>query len=155
MGLVLATFQEKKIVPILFNFHRVEIGAILANHNGKENKSQDRCQGQEAKTRGKITIETRETPEAVELVVTDNGIGIPKENQQKIFDPFFTTKDVGSGTGLGLAVSFGILKRHNATISVNSVPGKSTTFTVRFMPPSVESVKRQPRKSRSSFKTSL
>ena len=99
----------------------------------------------ESKTRGKITIETRKTPDppkdgpvqsgvagAVELIVTDNGIGIPKENQKKIFDPFFTTKDVGSGTGLGLAVSFGILKRHNATISVNSVPGKGATFTVRF-----------------------
>ncbi|MBI4711344.1 MAG: HAMP domain-containing histidine kinase, partial [Candidatus Omnitrophica bacterium] len=85
-----------------------------------------------AKTKGKVVVETRETPEAVELVVTDNGIGIPKENQKKIFDPFFTTKDVGSGTGLGLAVSFGILKRHNATISVDSKPGKGATFTVRF-----------------------
>ena len=84
------------------------------------------------KIRGKITVETREIPEAVELVVTDNGIGIPKENQKKIFDPFFTTKDVGSGTGLGLAVSFGILKRHNATIGVTSTPGKGATFTVRF-----------------------
>ena len=112
----------------------------------------------ESKTRGKITIETRKTPDppkdgpvqsgvagAVELIVTDNGIGIPKENQKKIFDPFFTTKDVGSGTGLGLAVSFGILKRHNATISVDSPPkdgpvpsdgagkpGKGATFIVRF-----------------------
>jgi signal transduction histidine kinase/MFS family permease len=86
----------------------------------------------EAKISGKITVETRETPEAVELVVTDNGIGISKGNQKKIFDPFFTTKDVGSGTGLGLAVSFGILKRHNATISVISEPGKGAAFTVRF-----------------------
>ncbi len=85
-----------------------------------------------AKVKGKITVETRETPGAAELVVTDNGIGIPKENQKKIFDPFFTTKDVGSGTGLGLAVSFAILKRHNATISVDSKPGKGTAFTVKF-----------------------
>ena len=87
---------------------------------------------QAGKVRGKITVETRTSANAVEMVVTDNGIGIPKENQQKIFDPFFTTKDVGSGTGLGLAVSFGILKRHNATISVFSAPGKGATFTVRF-----------------------
>ena len=100
--------------------------------NGKETKSQDRCQGQEAKTKGKITVETRKTADAVELVVTDNGVGIPKENQKKIFDPFFTTKDVGSGTGLGLAVSFGILKRHNATISVHSSSGKGATFVVSF-----------------------
>ena len=94
----------------------------------EENRSQDKA----AKVKGKITVETRKTPDAVELIVADNGIGIPKENQKKIFDPFFTTKDVGSGTGLGLAVSFGILKRHNATISVASIPGKGATFTVKF-----------------------
>ncbi len=86
----------------------------------------------ENKVRGKIKVETRQTADAIELVVTDNGIGISQANQKKIFDPFFTTKDVGSGTGLGLAVSFGILKRHNATISVNSSPGKGATFVVKF-----------------------
>ncbi len=86
----------------------------------------------EAKIRGKITVETRISGDAVEMIVQDNGVGIPRENQKKIFDPFFTTKDVGSGTGLGLAVSFGILKRHNATISVSSAPGNGTTFTLRF-----------------------
>jgi signal transduction histidine kinase len=117
--------------------------AILSNSPSKDSKgnwtgpgnllrTENGGQGQAAKTWGKITIETRKTPEAVELVVADNGIGIPKENQKKIFDPFFTTKDVGSGTGLGLAVSFGILKRHNAAISVASIPGKGATFTVRF-----------------------
>jgi len=84
------------------------------------------------KVQGKITIEIRKTHESVELAVADNGIGIPKENQQKIFDPFFTTKDVGSGTGLGLAVSFGILKRHGATISVSSTTGKGATFVIGF-----------------------
>ena len=98
------------------------------NLQSEENKGQ----GQEAKARGKIIIETRQIADAVELVVTDNGTGISKENQKKIFDPFFTTKDVGSGTGLGLAVSFGILKRHNATIHVTSAPGKGATFTVSF-----------------------
>ena len=85
-----------------------------------------------AGVKGMITVETRQKEGSVELVVTDNGIGISKENQKKIFDPFFTTKDVGSGTGLGLAVSFGILKRHNATIAVESSPGKGATFTVKF-----------------------
>ncbi|MDD5226260.1 MAG: ATP-binding protein [Candidatus Omnitrophica bacterium] len=84
------------------------------------------------KVKGKITVEVRQSDGAAELVVTDNGIGIPKENQKKIFDPFFTTKDVGSGTGLGLAVSFGILKRHNASVSVESVPGKGAAFIVKF-----------------------
>lgn len=83
-------------------------------------------------SKGLITVETREVPGAVELVVTDNGIGIPQENQKKIFDPFFTTKDVGSGTGLGLSITFGILKRHSASISVASAPGKGATFIVNF-----------------------
>jgi len=87
---------------------------------------------QTAKVKGKITVETRVSANAIEMSVQDNGIGIAKENQTKIFDPFFTTKDVGSGTGLGLAVSFGILKRHNATVSVQSAPGKGATFTVKF-----------------------
>ena len=87
-----------------------------------------------AKTHGKIIVETRVSANAVEMAVTDNGIGIPKENQKKIFDPFFTTKDVGSGTGLGLAVSFGILKRHNATIAVDSKAGQGAKFTIAFHP---------------------
>ena len=93
---------------------------------------------QSASVKGEILIETREAGEGVELVVTDNGIGISKENQKKIFDPFFTTKDVGAGTGLGLAVSFGILKRHNAVFSVDSTTGEGTTFVLRFpiTPPS-------------------
>jgi len=81
---------------------------------------------------GLVNVSLTAYGEKALLKITDNGIGIPKENQKKIFDPFFTTKDVGSGTGLGLAVSFAILKRHNATISVDSKPGKGTAFTVKF-----------------------
>ena len=105
--------------------------AICAKKEGSFDSAQDDSIGKKA-PKGQITIETRVKNEAVELVVTDNGSGIAKENLKKIFDPFFTTKDVGSGTGLGLAVSFGILKRHGATISVDSTPGKGATFVVSF-----------------------
>ena len=53
-------------------------------------------------------------------MVTDTGVGIPRENMDKLFDPFFTTKQVGKGTGLGLAVTHGIVKMHRGQISVES-----------------------------------
>jgi two-component system NtrC family sensor kinase len=66
----------------------------------------------------------------VEIAVTDNGCGIPSEDLDKLFEPFFTTKEVGKGTGLGLAVSYGIVQRHGGTIRVQSEVGRGSTFTV-------------------------
>jgi len=68
----------------------------------------------------------------VEIEVSDTGSGIPEENYDKIFDPFFTTKETGHGVGLGLAISYGIIKEHKGSISVESKVGQGTTFTVRF-----------------------
>jgi two-component system NtrC family sensor kinase len=76
----------------------------------------------------------------VELEFRDTGPGISEENIEKIFDPFFTTKDVGHGTGLGLAISFGVVKAHNGIISVDSEPGKGTTFIVRLPVKATEEV---------------
>lgn len=64
------------------------------------------------------------------ITVTDTGIGIPKEIQQKIFDPFFTTKDTGKGTGLGLAMAWGIVKQHKGYILVESTPGEGSNFKI-------------------------
>ncbi|MHA4966067.1 ATP-binding protein [Pseudomonas extremorientalis] len=80
--------------------------------------------------RGTITISNGVEGEHVWLEVADNGCGIAPESVQKIFDPFFTTKPVGEGTGLGLSLSYGIVKKHRGDISVSSEPGKGTTFRV-------------------------
>jgi len=66
----------------------------------------------------------------VEISITDSGCGIPPENLDKLFEPFFTTKEVGKGTGLGLAVSYGIVQRHGGTIRVQSEVGRGSTFTI-------------------------
>ena len=67
----------------------------------------------------------------MEIIFTDTGSGIPEENIKKIFDPFFTTKDKTKGTGLGLAVSYGIIKKHGGDIEVRSIAEKGSTFIVR------------------------
>jgi signal transduction histidine kinase len=67
---------------------------------------------------------------AVEVTISDEGIGISEENVKKIFEPFFTTKEIGKGTGLGLSVSYGIIKEHGGEIKVKSKQGVGTTFSI-------------------------
>jgi len=74
-----------------------------------------------------------ESFEGVRICLRDTGSGIPPESLDKVFDPFFTSKDVGEGTGLGLAVSYGIIERHGGAITVESTLGEGTTVTI-FLP---------------------
>jgi len=81
---------------------------------------------------GTLTITTYSAPDRkrVSVEFTDTGEGIPEENLTRIFDPFFTTKDVGKGTGLGLATSYGIVEDHGGKIGVKSKVAEGTTFTI-------------------------
>jgi signal transduction histidine kinase len=63
--------------------------------------------------------------------VADNGVGMSDEVKAHIFEPFFTTKSESKGVGLGLAIAYGIVERHNGTISVDSRLGEGTVFTIR------------------------
>jgi two-component system, NtrC family, sensor kinase len=84
--------------------------------------------------KGTITISTgveiKEGAEWVWIKVKDTGSGIAPENKHRIFDPFFTTKPIGSGTGLGLSLSYGIIKNHHGHIDVESEVGKGACFTI-------------------------
>jgi signal transduction histidine kinase len=84
---------------------------------------------------GTLTVRTRGDADQVSISVTDTGVGIPEQNMKKIFEPFFTTKPMGKGTGLGLAVTYGIVKMHSGDIRVQSRADPAagptgTTFTV-------------------------
>jgi PAS domain S-box-containing protein len=80
---------------------------------------------------GLIRISTTPAEDhSLAIEVSDSGMGIAPENVAKIYDPFYTTKGVGRGTGLGLAVSYGIVQEHSGHISVESNPGRGTTFRI-------------------------
>jgi two-component system NtrC family sensor kinase len=100
---------------------------------------------------GSVRIVTARTPKGVELRVEDNGVGMSKEVLRKIYDPFFTTKSnpregQRKGTGLGLAVTYGIVQEHAGTIEVSSTLGEGTVFRLEF--PSADSLsQRAPQKT--------
>jgi PAS domain S-box-containing protein len=104
--------DERKIKQVLMN--------LLMNARHAVGKS------------GTIEIATRYDRQRnhILLSIADSGHGIEKKNLARIFDPFFTTKPTGEGTGLGLSVSYGIIKSHGGQIHVESTPGKGSVFTV-------------------------
>ena len=109
-GLPVHYFNDREIKQLILNFSRNAIEAM--------------------KQKGCLTITTKKEASQLQLSITDTGCGIPKEQLDKIFDPFYTTKN--NGTGLGLGVCLGIIKRHQGVIDVKSREGKGTTFTITF-----------------------
>ena len=82
--------------------------------------------------RGRIAIDTALEPDAVTVIVADNGPGIDPAHAGRVFDPFFTTKPAGKGTGQGLAISNAIMVRHGGAIDFQSRPGEGARFFIRF-----------------------
>jgi two-component system, NtrC family, sensor kinase len=89
--------------------------------------------GQSIQDKGRITLTASKVENADEVVieVRDTGPGIPEEIQGQLFDPFYTTKEEGQGTGLGLSVVYGIIQKHQGTITVQSKPGQGASFFIR------------------------
>ncbi len=117
-------FKERELfTQTVLSCRAVELSQVLLN---LLNNSYDAVQGLDEKW---IRIELGQSPEYVEISVTDSGKGIPKEVQDKFMQPFFTTKEVGKGTGLGLSISRGIIASHQGKLFVdNNSP--NTKFTM-------------------------
>lgn len=78
-----------------------------------------------------VSVRTRKLDGKVEIKVSDNGNGIPQKVLDKIFQPFFTTKPAGQGTGLGLSLSYDIVKAHGGEIKLETKEGEGTTFIIQ------------------------
>jgi len=78
-----------------------------------------------------VSVATKAENNSVLVIVSDNGTGIPQKILQKIFQPFFTTKPTGESTGLGLSLSYDIIRAHGGELSAESVEGEGATFTIR------------------------
>ena len=108
--------------PVLMNPHQIE--QVLVNIFTNAVKAMP--------LGGTLRVESGRSDDGTHVTVTvcDTGVGIPPEVLPRIFDPFFTTSEVGGGTGLGLSVSYGIIRDHGGSIDVTSRPGKGSTFVI-------------------------
>ena len=113
---------EQVFINILIN----AVDAIHARMDGQPSSPSMPAHGQ-------IRAQTAVRDNEVVIAITDNGKGISEDALPKIFEPFYTTKKVGEGTGLGLWVSYGIIKSFQGNVKVDSVAGAGTTFTI-FLP---------------------
>ncbi len=123
LGNITAVLQTAdELPPVLMNQHQIE--QVLVNIFTNAVKAMPRG--------GNLRVDSGRSDDGtrVTIIVTDTGVGIPPEILPRIFDPFFTTSEVGGGTGLGLSVSYGIIKDHGGSIDVTSQPGKGSTFVI-------------------------
>ena len=128
----IVNFEVKYRADVVLEFSEIpEVECVPSQLNQVFlNLIMNAAQAQSPETRGKIVISTGTVEGKVWVEVSDNGVGIAKENLNKIFEPFFTTKEQGAGTGLGLSLSYGIIQKHRGSLTVSSEPGVGTTFRI-------------------------
>ncbi len=117
---------------ILADHNRLEQVFINLVANAIDAMDEKADNGPEVAVAKKLTIRTFQEDDKVVATVADTGTGMPQEVIDKIFDPFFTTKEVGKGTGLGVSISYGIVKDYKGDIAIESTPGEGTTFRLSF-----------------------
>jgi len=122
---------NETIPPVLAHNNRLEqvIFNLITNARDALNQKQEL----EEDSAGRfIRIRSSNDGERVMLTVSDNGIGIPESLRERIFEAFFTTKEMGEGMGLGLSISYGIVKDYGGDIDIESKEGLGTTFKLSF-----------------------
>jgi signal transduction histidine kinase len=119
------TISNIKIIP-------QEIGKVLLNvYNNSFYAVNEKYKQQRDGYEPSVTVTTKKIGDKVEIKVKDNGNGIPQKVLDKIFQPFFTTKPTGVGTGLGLSLSYDIVKAHGVEIKINTVEGEFAELVVQ------------------------
>ncbi|MBX2821940.1 MAG: HAMP domain-containing histidine kinase, partial [Rhodothermaceae bacterium] len=110
-----------------------EMGRVLINLvNNAFDALIEKNYQKDAHYKASLNISTGQRNGTVEIIVSDNGTGVPAEVIDKIFNPFFTTKPTGSGTGLGLSLSYDIVTQgHNGTLQVESEEGQGASFIIK------------------------
>ncbi len=120
----------KNLTPIpRVQCHPGQIQQVLTNLLINASQAMQNNKNKESK-KGTLTLSTRANEKDVILTLSDTGKGISKEHLEKIFEPFFTTKPTGEGTGLGLSISYDIIQHHGGSLTVESVEGEGSTFTL-------------------------
>jgi two-component system NtrC family sensor kinase len=117
------TRLDVNLPVVLADLHQMQQVILNIINNGRQAIEAHQPQGW-------IKITTEASGSNVRIIIQDSGPGIPEENLRRIFDPFFTTKEVGTGTGLGLSLCYGIIKEHGGTITPVSRPGEGATFII-------------------------
>ena len=122
---------EQTIAPVLANANRLEQVIFNLVNNARDAILQ-LPEGTGSGSDRVIRLSTYEDGQEVVCVVEDTGIGIPDTVREKIFEPFYTTKEVGKGMGLGLAISYGIVRDYGGSVEVTNRAGGGTCFKIRF-----------------------
>lgn len=111
--------------PVQVRGNTVEINQVLLN------VIKNAVDAASTKPRGKVVVTVSAKDNVCEIGICDNGPGIPSRNRSQIFEPFFTTKEEGKGTGLGLYISYGIIKKHKGTIRLDTRHKNGAAFIIR------------------------
>jgi signal transduction histidine kinase len=127
---VMKTDFDRSIAKV--NFIPQDIGRVLLNiYNNAFYAVREKKKSAEAEYEPTVLVKTMKVGDKIEIRVKDNGNGIPQTVINKIFQPFFTTKPTGHGTGLGLSLSYDIVKAHGGEIIVNTAEGEFTEFVIQ------------------------